>query len=354
MDNRKITIGILAGGKSSRMGEDKALLKYGQETFLEHIVNILKPLGEIVVAARAGQELSNIDGINLVYDKYTDCGPLAGMANILASSKNSWCFICAVDMPKISVELVSYLEEFCSSDYDCVCLTVAGQAQPLCALYRSSLLPIVEEQLENNSYKLQDILTKVRTKYVDIERSCFDADCVLNVNTPIAYKKLNMQEPKVFCVSGLKNVGKTTLICKLLGLFNQDGFKVAVIKHDGHDFRIDYPDTDTSRFSNAGAKRSIIFSAYQYAVLGKETTDVEALVNYCNDCDYVIIEGLKSSAYPKIEIMRREIASAPVCELQNVMALVTDGFHSKNINIPTFDINDYSKLYKYILRCLTV
>lgn len=349
MDKKEFAIGILAGGKSSRMGQEKALLKYGQNTFLEHMVKKLSPLGEVIVSARQEQRLPYIDNCRLVYDLYEGCGPLAGIASVLTTSSCCWNYICAVDMPKLSKDIVAYLQEFCSSDYDCVCLTVAEQAQPLCAFYRKDILPVVETQLKVKDYKLQHLLGKLRTKYVDIERSCFDAACLANINTTEEYVKLIKLGPKVFCVSGLKNTGKTTLICNLLPLFINDGYKVTVIKHDGHDFEIDHPSTDTAKFSVAGAEQSIIFSAKKYAIMGNKAVAIEELLQYCQACDYVIIEGLKNSAYPKIEVMRGQITNVPICDDKTVLALVVDNPMCVTSVKPVYDSQEYQKLYKLLL-----
>ena len=62
-----------------------------------------------------------------------------------------------------------------------------------------------------------------------------------------------MERKRIFAISGVKNSGKTTLICKLLEIFKEKGLKVAVLKHDGHDFEPDVPGTDTYRQIQAGA-----------------------------------------------------------------------------------------------------
>ena len=62
-----------------------------------------------------------------------------------------------------------------------------------------------------------------------------------------------MERKRIFAISGVKNSGKTTLICKLLEIFKEKGLKVAVLKHDGHDFEPDIPGTDTYRQLQAGA-----------------------------------------------------------------------------------------------------
>lgn len=70
-----------------------------------------------------------------------------------------------------------------------------------------------------------------------------------------------MERKRIFAISGVKNSGKTTLICRLLEIFKDKGLKVAVLKHDGHDFVPDVPGTDTYCQLQSGAYGTAVFSA---------------------------------------------------------------------------------------------
>lgn len=80
-------------------------------------------------------------------------------------------------------------------------------------------------------------------------------------------------QKNIFAVSGVKNSGKTTLICKLLEIFKGKGQKVAVLKHDGHDFEPDVPGTDTYRQLQAGAYRNGCFFRREIYVGETAATD---------------------------------------------------------------------------------
>ena len=71
-------------------------------------------------------------------------------------------------------------------------------------------------------------------------------------------KKL-VEKKRIVAISGIKNSGKTTLICRLLENFKEKGLRVAVLKHDGHDFKPDVPGTDTYRQLQAGAYGTVVF-----------------------------------------------------------------------------------------------
>ena len=75
----------------------------------------------------------------------------------------------------------------------------------------------------------------------------------------------------ILAVSGVKNSGKTTLITKILPLLKAKGLNVAVIKHDGHDFEADVPETDSWNFAKAGADGTLVFSKTKYMMIHYDT-----------------------------------------------------------------------------------
>lgn len=115
------------------------------------------------------------------------------------------------------------------------------------------------------------------------------------------------KEPFILAVSGVKNSGKTTLITKLLPILTEKGLKVAVIKHDGHEFEADVPGTDSYRHMAAGAYGTAVFSKSKYMVVKKQpSVTAEQLMGFFPEADIILLEGFKHSAFPKLEIIRRE------------------------------------------------
>lgn len=147
----------------------------------------------------------------------------------------------------------------------------------------------------------------------------------------------------VCLICGVKNSGKTTLIEKLIQEFSHRGIKIAVIKHDGHDFTCDLPGTDSSRFTQAGACGTAVFSEkrifihrLRYEPPKNGFTDPSAgvrqwekeqameLATLFPDADLILIEGLKNTALPKIEVVRSVISSEPVSESEGRFGIVSD------------------------------
>ena len=133
-----------------------------------------------------------------------------------------------------------------------------------------------------------------------------------------------MSHSPVVVVSGVKNSGKTALIEAMLPHLTAAGLRVAVIKHDGHRFLPEPPDTDTGRFLAAGAWGTAIFDGEKYKVVRREVVDEAALIAQFPEADLILLEGFKYSAWPKLEVVRGEISQAPVSDPATLLALVTD------------------------------
>lgn len=108
------------------------------------------------------------------------------------------------------------------------------------------------------------------------------------------------RQPYIFAVSGCKNSGKTTLLTRLIPELTGRGYKVAVIKHDGHDFESDVPGTDSYRFQKAGAYGTAVYSSRRWMITREyEEPDETMLAEAFGDAHVILIEGLKHSSYPK-------------------------------------------------------
>ncbi|MDE2184604.1 MAG: molybdopterin-guanine dinucleotide biosynthesis protein B [Alphaproteobacteria bacterium] len=114
--------------------------------------------------------------------------------------------------------------------------------------------------------------------------------------------------PTVFGIIGWKNCGKTTLIERLIREFTARGLSVSTIKHAHHAFDIDIPGKDSYRHREAGAHQVLIASSERWALMhelrGVPQPSLSDLVAYLAPCDLVLVEGFKSDAHPKLEVLR--------------------------------------------------
>lgn len=181
---------ILTGGKSSRMGRPKALLLFDGEPLIVHIVRTLQRLfAEIVVVAASGQELPPLP-VTLVRDEIAYQGPVGGIYYGLRASSREVGFVTSCDVPFLSLSLMSYLKSQISN-YDVVVPYWQGRFQPLHAVYRRSVVPLLREQLERGELRPIFLYKKVRTREIhedEIRRFDPEGLSFLNMNTPEDYQ----------------------------------------------------------------------------------------------------------------------------------------------------------------------
>jgi molybdopterin-guanine dinucleotide biosynthesis protein MobB len=360
---RDISAVILAGGESSRMGEDKALLRLGNETFLERISAQLSAFGEVLLSVDNAARYPE-STLKTVEDRFARIGPMGGIYSALQAGEVSRLLVVSCDMPLFPQGLADYMCSFVSDDYDAfVVVTREGRLQPLCAVYAKSAAPILKKQIEEKNYRLADALAQMRVKHIPLHHSIYGDEAVQNINTPTEYAMLRRQlhGPPVIAVSGLKNSGKTTLTVGIISCLRRLGLRVAAVKHDGHDFVPDVPGTDSFRFREAGAFAVAVYSENRYMLTAeyKDTLTerlsgfnmVRDMTGQFRDADIVLLEGGKRTDYPKIEVVRQEISSQPVCDPKTLLALCTD-FDLRFPGVPVVSIDDYDAVTKVILTYL--
>lgn len=137
---------ILSGGQSSRMGEDKALMKVGTKTIIEIVIDKLKPFcDEIIISADNIDEYSKF-GYKVVPDRYKNSGPLSGIYSSLLESNSERNFIISCDLPLIGSELIEQIIET-KSDKEIILPVTNGKYHQLCGVYSRSIIPEAESIL---------------------------------------------------------------------------------------------------------------------------------------------------------------------------------------------------------------
>lgn len=336
-------VGILAGGKSSRYNKDKLTEQYNGKTFIEHLYDEMSKLGKVIISTKEGREY--IKSVDYVYDINSDIGAIEGLYRLLINSKEDYMAIISGDTPLVSSEMIKYLEGYISSDYDVYVYKDKFGVHPLCAIYSKKVINDIEDAIVNKKYSIHKLLYSLRTKYIDIENSKFSSKLLLNINTQEDYNKIY---GNVLAISGVKNSGKTTFIYKLLQNLNEYINDIVVIKHDGHSYDIDYKDTDTYKYRNAGAKDIAIISQDKTAIIHYKEKNILDILNYFSDKKLVILEGYKNSDFPKIEIVRKGISTEAVCT-KNVIGIATD-IDNFELDKTIFDLDDISKISDFIKK----
>jgi molybdopterin-guanine dinucleotide biosynthesis protein A len=194
MDNQQTitdaTAVILTGGKSSRMGRPKALLPFDGEPLIAHILRGLKKVfAEAVVVAAPEQELPALPAV-LVRDEVAYQGPVSGIYHGLRAASHDVCFVTSCDAPFLSLTLISHLISQIG-DADVVVPYWQERFQPLHALYRTSVAPLLKDQLERGELRPIFLYDKVRTLKIhedEIRRLDPDGFSMLNMNSPADYE----------------------------------------------------------------------------------------------------------------------------------------------------------------------
>ncbi len=158
----KISGFVLAGGRSSRLGQDKVLLPWNGQTLLSHAVDRLQQVcGTVRVCAdRNDLQQHHSPSCSPIRDALPNAGPLAGIVAALEKSQTEWSFFLAVDLPLVPVELLKVLaaraesSQVASAGTLCIVPQVEGLPQPLCGLYHHSLARGLRRALDEGKYKI--------------------------------------------------------------------------------------------------------------------------------------------------------------------------------------------------------
>jgi len=145
---------VLAGGKSSRMGTDKAVLSLNGSTLLEQAKAVFEQVCEKVFILGPARLYGSFG--ECVEDVYPDCGPLGGIHAALLNSTTPYSLITAVDTPFISAELFNYMiERALNSSALVTAPRIGGVVQPASAVFSHDFLPIAEAALKSGKYKVE-------------------------------------------------------------------------------------------------------------------------------------------------------------------------------------------------------
>lgn len=140
---------VLAGGRSHRMGRDKALLECGGVTLIRRQLLLLREVGleDIFIAARSAEDYAGL-GYPVLADAYHGRGPLAGLERALQAARCPLVFALAVDLPRLTARLLARLLEVCRADRGVV-PRLRGELEPLVACYPQSAWSLAVECLDS-------------------------------------------------------------------------------------------------------------------------------------------------------------------------------------------------------------
>ena len=191
---------ILAGGRSTRMGRDKASLPLPNDskvTFVEHLASLLAAqCSEVVLVVRNAEQMALYKHltISIVADKTPDIGPLMGLYTGLYNISTNHALVTAVDMPFVQPEMIAFLLSQTRDDLSLLVPVVNDIPQVLFAVYPRSVLPLIKERLHAGRRDPRSLLNAAPVHYLG-EAQLREIDAQLrsfvNLNTPEDYSALS-------------------------------------------------------------------------------------------------------------------------------------------------------------------
>ena len=168
---------ILAGGKSSRFGSDKASYVFEGRRMVDRVASNMRPLvSDLMISL--GSTPIDVENSKLVYDEIPGRGALSGIQAGFQHSKSEWILVCPVDMPKVDT---AFFEKILGARRSATHATIAvdsdGSLHPLCGVFNRSLAPSLEKALGEQRFKVLDWI-----ETLDFETVLGDASILENIN----------------------------------------------------------------------------------------------------------------------------------------------------------------------------
>lgn len=183
---KSIAAFILAGGRSSRMGADKAFLELAGKPLIVRAVEVAREAVPEVKIVGDRRKFAAFGPV--IEDVYRDRGPLGGIHAALTSSAAEWNLILGVDLPFVPAQFLKYLLMRAESSGATVTVpSVGGYFQPLCAVYSKAFLLYAEHALSAGKNKIDQLFREVTLCSVseeDLNANGFGASIFRNLNTP--------------------------------------------------------------------------------------------------------------------------------------------------------------------------
>lgn len=188
---------IQAGGKSQRMGQNKALMSLAGKKLIEYPIKSLSAITPQLAIITNSPELYSFLTIDCYPDVWPGLGPLAGIYAALNYSNNDYMLTLACDMPFVSSELLEFLVEQGQNYQVCVPKDSNQQIQPLCALYHKSCQTQIENLIKQGQYAPKTLFPLVKTRILEFETFAHLAGSTKffeNINTPNDFLQTQLAE----------------------------------------------------------------------------------------------------------------------------------------------------------------
>lgn len=164
------------------MGRDKALMEINGIRFIDAIYDACEGFEEKIIA-RGNQTEIYEKNWNVISDIYQERGPIGGIHSALSKCQSEALFCTSCDVPFLKTALIERLCRELEEGSDAViAVEQDGRIHPTCGVYRKTILPVLEQQIQSGNNKMMHVLNKVQVKYVEVDPEEVHQLC--NINTP--------------------------------------------------------------------------------------------------------------------------------------------------------------------------
>lgn|GEM_PF-202737 len=186
----QLSAAVMAGGKSSRLGRNKALLQLGGATVIEHVIATVSAFAAPVTIITNSPEHFRHLGCAAAPDLRPGCGPLSGIHAALSQSSTDYVLVKSCDIPLIGAD---HLHLLCSSypGHD-ITMFKTSRFEPLCAIYRRTCLPALEELIDHGEYRIIDLFPTLDTHVIRTD----DEEPFRSINTDEDYEIIRQRFEK--------------------------------------------------------------------------------------------------------------------------------------------------------------
>ena len=347
-----ISLLIIAGGKSSRLGRDKRFIEVGGIGLLENILrksaafNFAEKFLCVEKNLPALKILAEKYGAELLIDEIKDAGALSGITNGLSKIKTDWALAISADMPFFDFEILKPLMKNFSSA-QAIIPEVDGRRQMLAAFYKKNLAENFSQELASGQRKILLAIKKVPHVFAELS----SGEIFFNVNTRADLilargraENLLRKTPIISIVAPASGTGKTTFIERLIKIFSAQGIKIGAIKSDAHGFNLDVEGKDSYKFQSAGAKSVAVVSPKSWFMI-QQTAERENFLSVAekmSNIDLILTESRTHGTFPAISLWRGKGAVI----INETVAAIFTSKPEVSSEIYQFDINDLTAAEK--------
>ena len=187
IDKKNITGIILAGGKSTRMGEDKGFLLFENKPFIQYSIDALKPLVSKIIIVSDDSDY-DVFGLKRVNDITKNAGPVAGICSGLEASSTEYNLILSCDIPLINSEILQKLIDAIDDTSEIIQVESRAKSMPLIALYKKQILSTFKALLQEDERRLRVAIKSCKSKNIVLEKE--HEFTTMNVNTQTELKAI--------------------------------------------------------------------------------------------------------------------------------------------------------------------